>query len=63
MSLLADISLGLEQAEFDVQGQTRKKVVLWVIRALVLEEERDQGWTWRLRMSWRNHAWPISQMD
>ena len=40
MSLLADISLGLEQAEFDVRGQTRKEVVLWVIRALVLEEER-----------------------
>ena len=38
MSLLEDISLGLVQAEFDVRGQTRKGVVLWVIRALVLKE-------------------------
>lgn len=51
MSLFADISLGLEQAEFDVRGKTRKEVVLWVTRALVLKEERGQGWTWRLRMS------------
>ena len=63
MSLFADISLGLEQAEFDVRGKTRKEVILWVTRALVLKEERGQGWTWRLRMSWRNHVWPISQMD
>ena len=52
--------MGLVQAEFDVRGQMRKGVVvLWVIRALVLKEESGQGWKRRLRVSCRNHVWPI----